>query len=396
MRRFLSIVLALGLVLSFSLVTATPAQGADIDVPGDYPTIQLAIDNASFGDTIYVAAGIYGEVIDLANGVDVLGAGAGSSIIDGSGLTGPVVDALGTITTATVFDGFTIEGGYAGVGGGMYINSSTLTVSNCVFFNNDAANRGGGMFITSSSPTVIGCTFDWNKANISGGGICCWSSSSPVIANNIIINNETVDPTGLGGGGIYVLPGASPTIINNTIVNNTVVSGVTHGGGGILVQDAPLTTITNNIIAENTAPAGSGIYSYNSTLPIDHNDVWNDTLFNCSRTSGITADPVFVGGGDYHLQPTSNCIDVGDNTAANNAGLTTDYEGDPRIYPAGGTVDMGADEYYVAPPPPPSRGAVGGEVFPIDKAALLLPWLGLGAVLILAAGGLILVRRRAR
>jgi hypothetical protein len=39
---------------------------------------------------------------------------------------------------------------------------------------------------------------------------------------------------------------------------------------------------------------------------------------------------------------------------------------------------------------------VGGEVYPIDKAALLLPWLIAGAALILAAGGLILARLRSR
>jgi len=47
-----------------------------------------------------------------------------------------------------------------------------------------------------------------------------------------------------------------------------------------------------------------------------------------------------------------------------------------------------------APPPPPPAQSVGGEVYPIDKAALLLPWLGLGIAMVLAAGGLILVRRR--
>ena len=40
------------------------------------------------------------------------------------------------------------------------------------------------------------------------------------------------------------------------------------------------------------------------------------------------------------------------------------------------------------------KAKVGGTVYPVDKTALLLPWLGLGAILILAAGGLILVRRR--
>jgi hypothetical protein len=39
---------------------------------------------------------------------------------------------------------------------------------------------------------------------------------------------------------------------------------------------------------------------------------------------------------------------------------------------------------------------VGGTVYPIDKTTILLPWLGLIAALILAASGLILVRRAAR
>ena len=39
---------------------------------------------------------------------------------------------------------------------------------------------------------------------------------------------------------------------------------------------------------------------------------------------------------------------------------------------------------------------VGGEVYPIDKTNLLLPWIGPGLVLILAAGGLILGRRAGR
>jgi len=37
---------------------------------------------------------------------------------------------------------------------------------------------------------------------------------------------------------------------------------------------------------------------------------------------------------------------------------------------------------------------VGGTVYPVDKASLLLPWLGLGAVLIMVASCLIMVRRR--
>jgi hypothetical protein len=61
---------------------------------------------------------------------------------------------------------------------------------------------------------------------------------------------------------------------------------------------------------------------------------------------------------------------------------------------------------YVSPEPVASLGAeeekpskprrVGGEVYPIDKAVLLVPWLGLGTILILTTIGLILNRRRAQ
>ncbi|MBA7476384.1 hypothetical protein ES707_11770 [subsurface metagenome] len=384
MRRFLSIVLVLGLILSFSLVTAVPAAAAPINVPGDYSTIQAAITAANPGDTVHVAAGTYYEQdILMKNGVDVLGAGAGSTTIDAGGGGGHVVIANGVDSTTTI-DGFTITGGYADIGGGMYIyNASSPTVSNCIFTGNRAVNYGGGMYIHQSSPLVVNCVFESNTSDNRGGGIGCRENSSPTIVNCIIVDN-----TAVSGGGIYSSSSSSPTITNNTIVGNTA----TNGGG---IYTGLLPTITNNIIASNIATtSGSGIYCTAATLAIYYNDVYNNDLVNCTSTNGISTDPEFIGGGDYHLDSSvpSPCIDAGDN-AAIPVGITTDFEGDPRIW--GSAVDMGADEYYVAPPPPPS-GTVGGEVFPVDKAALLLPWLGLGLVLILAAGGLILVRRQAR
>ncbi|MEW6007275.1 MAG: choice-of-anchor Q domain-containing protein [bacterium] len=59
----------------------------------------------------------------------------------------------------------------------------------------------------------------------------------------------------------------------------------------------------------------------------------------------MSADPLFVSPTDFHLQPTSPCIDAGSNTAP--ALPPTDKDGNPRI--VNGIVDMGAYEYQGGP-----------------------------------------------
>ncbi len=57
--------------------------------------------------------------------------------------------------------------------------------------------------------------------------------------------------------------------------------------------------------------------------------------------NNINADPLFVGGGDYHLTTGSPCIDAGSASAP--LLPLTDFEGDDRIL--GDEPDIGADEY---------------------------------------------------
>lgn len=55
----------------------------------------------------------------------------------------------------------------------------------------------------------------------------------------------------------------------------------------------------------------------------------------------IAADPLFVGGGDYHLQSGSPTVDVVPAWMA----PPIDLDGLPRPYPAGGLADIGAYEW---------------------------------------------------
>jgi hypothetical protein len=105
---------------------------------------------------------------------------------------------------------------------------------------------------------------------------------------------------------------------------------------------------------------------YTCSSYINYNEVWNNSggnyVSNCSPGIGcISSDPQFIGGGDYHLQPTSPCINAGTNTAPNLP--PTDADGNPRI--VNGIVDMGAYEFQGLQPSisvSPSSGQVGSIV----------------------------------
>jgi len=416
MKKLLSITLIILLVLCLNAIQlpANPAMAdpADIYVPSDYSTIQEAIDAASPGDTVFVAAGTYspstnGEVfpIRMRNGVSLQGAGAGSTIMDAENTNG-VIACDGINIATTKIDGFTITNGSTNDGGGIYLSYSSVKISNNTITENNATDSGGGIFLYRSFPTISNNAITDNTARGWGGGISI-NLSSGTIANNIISGNSI---EGFCGGGIYVnawLSGfpppiirnniitgnsapyigggissinASPTITNNiisnnsttsygggieiegvvvsspTIINNTIFGNNASHGGGFYIRQQSNPTISNNIIASNTASSsGGGIWADGTASPsIDYNDVWDnstDNYFGCSAgLNDISQNPLFVNpaADDYHLQSSSPCIDIGDNTAA--SGLPTDFEGDPRIWDGDGNgdavVDIGADEYY--------------------------------------------------
>ncbi len=79
-KTFLLLVLSLqALVTDFSLVSAATT----IFVPGDYSTIQEAIDNASEGDTIIVNSSTYKETITIDIGITLQGEDRETTLIDG-------------------------------------------------------------------------------------------------------------------------------------------------------------------------------------------------------------------------------------------------------------------------------------------------------------------------
>ena len=231
----------------------------------------------------------------------------------------------------------------SGKGGAIYCEDSSPTISGNTITSDEvwgpcsAEGSGGGIYVTGGDDVVItrnmilGCT-----ADTAGGGIYC-DSSSARISDNVIQGNAC--PNG-SGGGIYVTCESDETdIVNNTLTGNTASTG-----GGIYVADGS-PNIVNNIVASNS----QGIWWPTGATPsISHNDVWGNTWGNypageepSATYHNISRNPGFLSDG-YHIDTESPCVGAGDSD--NLPQGEADIDGQERVYPENGHVDVGADE----------------------------------------------------
>ena len=387
--------LSLLVLLSSSVLPL--ASASTINVPGDYSTIQAAIDAASNGDTILVAAGTYKENINFKGKAITLksASGAAATIIDG-GNVGTVVQFTTNETSASILDGFTVTHGNSsgltignasptirnniitantGCGGnGINVSSASPLIQNNTISNNSQAGCSGGVggggieVVAASSGTVqiIGNTITGNNAGdgYDGGGIGLWTPGAVLVQNNFISGNTSNNGGGIGGANDT----SAVRIIQNVIYANTAVIG-----GGISI-DNYVSLILNNTIANNNSSNGSAFYGafsasigamsvinnliigmsgqsalgcrvFDTANPItfSHNDVFSPSVngygSGCVDQSGLNgniyAAPLFVNDtSDFHLEPTSPAIDAGDNSAPDLP--SQDIASNPRIVDGNG------------------------------------------------------------
>ena len=281
---------------------------------------------------------------------------------------------LPTITDNT-FTGNT--GGGGGVAYCWFYSSPTIEGNT---MTDNSAGEGGAFYCDyNSSPEIEGNTITGSSASEHGGLLYCYDWSQPKFINNVVSSSSTGND-----GGAFYCDAASPTVTNNTIAgssavgnggafyfnessatitNNTITGSSAVNGGGIYCHDST-PTVSNNIVTGNEASQhGAGIYKTGSGTPsLSHNDVWDNTVddyYGCSAGTGdISADPEFVGAGDYHLTAGSPCIDAGDNAAIEPLGINVDLGGAPRIVDGNvdGTilVDIGAYEFQPENTTPPA------------------------------------------
>ena len=230
-------------------------------------------------------------------------------------------------------------------GGGLWCESTTEVISNCVVVGNSAGREGGGV----SGGTLSYCTIATNSS-IYGGGACGYvrpctlndctlrgnsgwvggGAAESTLNNCALTGNSAIgDVYGYGGGA------ANCTLGNCTLIANYA----SYSGGGALSEGvgAPGGTLNNCILYFNTAADSanynqdSGVLSYCCTTPMPTSGIGN-----------ITNAPLFVdyANGNLRLQSNSPCINAGNNAFVSSP---TDLDGNPRI--VSGAVDIGAYEF---------------------------------------------------
>jgi hypothetical protein len=352
-----------------SLSVSLSSKRADILVAptGDGANVlQQAIDLALNGWVIEAAAGKYSGIIDFK--------GKSITLRSATGPANTTINCVGTDRGVYMHGGdanlvgFTIKGARVSSGlpgGGIYVESGSPTIANCII-TDCTAGIGGGIGISQAQPTVIGCSIN-NCTAVRGGGIGLLPQSNAKIIDCTIEYNQG---TGAGlGGGVYCQDGAA-TFNGCRVASNT--TGIATGGGIYCTGGLTKATLQNCLIVGNSATLSSGVYaelsssvnitnctitrngatgkclwSNGAMVSINSSIIWDNGSTPVSGSVGpvsysdieggyagsVNVNPSFVSPltGDFHLLQTSPCIDAGDPTVS----ATTEP------VPSGDRIDMG-------------------------------------------------------
>lgn len=255
--------LAVGIILLFISLAYAPAMAQTTEKPlstargnwlyvggsgpGNYTTIQSAINDANPGDTVFVYndSSPYSEAVEVNRSISLIGEEKHTTVIDPGSIKD--IPALNISVDTVVVQGFTIQ------------NSTTTNWS----------NYAAGIFITADNVLIKDTIIKDNSYGISVGGrihTTLYDANHCVIEENDITNNLC---------GIYLDHGNYSTIAHNYISLN---------GDGIRLQSCHSTLITLNQITENDG-TGIGVIETTNASILQNNITSNQIGFDIIESS---------------------------------------------------------------------------------------------------------------
>lgn len=376
--RFLICLIALLMAASAIPAMAT-TYTVKPDGTGDFPTIQVAIDDPGVLD---------GDIIELINGVY---AGEGNRNIDymGKGITvrsqsgipdSCIIDCEGGPDSLnqgflfqsgegpdSILEGITVANGdrTGGWGGGircLATSSPTLrnlklvnnnakyggamvcfdgaspTISDAIFVGNTAEFRGGAIYITTNScPALTGLTFLQNSTNFTGGALNCDDGSDPRLryvtfegnsarsgggmsassSASPVLNEVTfLENSATWGGALICESGGYPLLTNVDFIRNTA----SRDGGGIRWESGGSPSLSGSVFDGNTASERGG------ALDIRETDLVVEDVLFVGNSSGVAGGAVYF----IDVSPNFHNVTFSGNTSVRGAAMTC-YSSTPML-----------------------------------------------------------------
>ena len=262
-----------------------------------------ALANTAVG-RIVLASGTYylSAELNITRSVILEAAVAGSVVLDAqasSSISTRVLNVNPGSLGVVQLIGLNVTGGYNNIdGGGVFINSGTVTLSSCTITGNTADFDGGGVYVSGGTVTFSSCTITGSTA---GGGVFVQGGS--VTFDSCTITGNTA----YSWGGGVVIGGGTVSFSSCTITGNTA-----DYGGGAYVSGGTVTFSSCSITGNTASYYGGGVYVSGGTV----------TFSSCTIT-GNTAYYYGGGGGVYinnGMVSFSSCTITG-NTAYNGGGV---------------------------------------------------------------------------
>jgi parallel beta-helix repeat protein len=277
-RRIVAIWLSLVIVFSsiVILVDITPVVEASTTLyvggggPGNYSSIQAAIDAANNGDTVFVYSGTYWEYLLIGTTINLVGEDRNTTIIEGD-TNHHSVTIIGDWVNIT---GFTVnKAGSSASQRGIYVLASNVTISNNYLLDNQEGIR----LYESINVTLTDNEMENNGIYIGGDHIEYWNSHEIDTSNTVngkpvyYLKNQIGGIVPPGGGQIILANCSGVKVENQTLPNGTM--GITLGFSshneilnnnisysfrGIYINNCTKNTLSNNSLYDNRY----GIYCY--------------------------------------------------------------------------------------------------------------------------------------
>lgn len=237
--------------------------------PGNYSTIQNALNHAYIGDNIFVYNGTYNEHLTIDKQINLIGEDRETTIINGDYAYD--TDIVYITSDYVLIQGFTIEHTDIYSYGLISVDCSHNTITECNFFKNEVKAI---MLLRSSDNTISHCVITDGRTGI--------TINNELSDNNIISDCFiSTDNQGLGVGSSY-----------------NIISNCTLLGGEMDLTDGVNNTIFNCHIANQQGSFGFQLgYTSNNTFR-------NNTLEHCGIVINCNFPSEF-----YQDIDTSNVID---------------------------------------------------------------------------------------